>query len=486
MAWGMSNLIKIPINFVTIGFNNLWRWFMPKPVETDKTIQEAWKRLAIQAIKLNKDFEPKGQHWFYAIHSLLGIRTIKTIQSLPKGHPFKLLSLEAGHEHKLDTITKELKSLLGDIKKVKEIDFSELTFDECIDFSNFIFPKDTSFKHAKFPHDINFLDTIFLKDAVFNDSKFFKNVYFNNAVFYETADFEEAIFQGKKSHCKETAKFRNTVFAKIANFRNATFWGYANFKGAKLAGRAFFQEAKFKWHAPRFYDATFNNEITWAGIKLPKFKKAPVDKCRKATDDELTKFGKKFVYFNYKDTFKNFKTLASLETFKTIRKNKRRRIEENQNSYENIAILLDKANKYHDQHFFFRQEMRCRRWLVKNCFIRFPYTLYQYFADYGYGVGRAFSCWFAHICFWAGILFLFGFKDELKTYERFACSALTSVSNAHSFLFSKGKRLNDCYEMASDKLTFNLFWAGETILGVLFLFLLLLTLRVRFRINNTK
>ena len=461
----MCDLIKTTFKLVQDSINDYLLWFMPEPVKTDKTIQEAWKRLAINAIELNKDFEPKGQHWFYAIHSLSGIPTKKTRESLPKGHPLELLSLTAGNEHKVDTITKELKSLLGDIKKAKEIDFSELIFDECIDFSNFIFPIDTKFNKAKFITD----------------------VYFNNAVFSETADFEETEFQEKESHCKETAKFRNTTFEKIANFRNAIFWGYANFKGAKLKGRAFFQEAKFKWHAPRFYDAKFNNEITWAGIELPNFRKAPVDKCRKATDDELTNGSKKFVYIEHKDIFKNFKTFKTLETFKTIKENRIRRIEENQNSYENTSILLEERKKHHDQHLFFREEMQCRRRLENNVFICLAFGLYGGLAGYGYGIGRAFTAWFLHIFFGTIAIFIIAYCGGLEIWQALFCSVSTSFANANPFVFFGFKEgaLMDCYECLHDlsPLLFGSIRGLQTVIGIPILFLLLTTLRVRFRLK---
>ncbi len=446
--------------------------------EQQKIISKAWKKFALIAIELNKDIEPEGRVWFYGLHFLLEKDAKKTRESLPKGHPLKTISripkkirekLDADIKDSLEPAIDNLKLLLGDVKKVKEIDFSEIIFDECTDFSNFIFPIDTKFNNAEFVTD----------------------VFFNNAVFFETADFEEAIFQDERSHCKETAKFRNTTFSKIANFRKATFWGYANFKGAKLAGRAFFQEAKFEWHAPRFYYATFNNEMTWAGIKLPKFKKAPVDEYKKVGEefelDKCDKCAKCIRCARCVERAKCAKCARCSKCKALIEKNRRRRIEENQNSYENTAILLEGTKKYHDQHFFFQYEMGCRRELENNHLICFMFWLYETLASYGYGIGRAFTAWFLHMFFGAIIIFIIALGAGLGTQQALFCSASTSFANANPFVFIgiKDGSLMACYTKLQ---IFSLVGFGyvrgiQIIIGIPLLFLLLTTLRVRFRLK---
>ncbi len=286
-----------------------------------------------------------------------------------------------------------------------------------------------------------------LKDALLNAEKndiidfsglkFDGYIDFSNFIFPADVSFAGTEFSGE-------VNFNGAVFSSNVDFENTVFKNQVGFKNAHFLGYTNFQRTEFELHAPLFYGAKFNNEMIWTGIKLPKFKKANSEETDKQYDE---------------------------------------RVEDNQSAYEHLAIKLDNQKKYHDQHFFFRQEMQCRKVLAESCFTRWAYGAYQLFSNYGYGVGRAFGFWIAHIFFWAVILFIWGFKSGYNTYERIACSALTSVSNAHSFLFSKGDRLNDCYAMANNKFTFNLFWAGETILGVAFLFLVLLTLRVRFRLK---
>ncbi len=405
-----------------------------KPPAKNKTESEFWDEFLQKIIKPKKSAAYNGWRWLCAINYLVDIRHPKDIRhDLPNEHPLKL---DNSRFINLEELAKELKDNLGNPTEIEKIDFSGLDFKEKINFSNFIFPINTDFSNATFSED----------------------VLFNNAIFWETADFEGATFHKETSHSKETAKFRNTVFAKIANFRDATFWGYANFKGAKLKGRAFFQDAVFKHHAPRFYDAIFNNEITWAGIKLPNFGKALVD--------DYDKIGDKVILITDEKAIKNHK----------------RRIEENQNSYENTAILLKAQNKYHDQHFFFRQEMGCRRWLGSD-FNYLIYGLYAIFSDYGYGVGRAFAWWLLNIGVGFYILMRINVHAHSIVDSPIRCSILTSFANAHGFLLFHNGPLKGCYGTFKALTEFSFVWGFQTVVGIPLLFLLLLTLRVRFRLR---
>ena len=402
-----------------------------------------WGSFALETIRLDDEYpQPHGVHWLISIAEILML-DIKVIQSqLPYKHQLKSYPLpKLCNEHLLRASFNNLRADLADPKNNVRINLSNLNFTKEADFSNFIFPIDTDFSNTKFVTD----------------------VFFNNAVFFETANFEKATFQEEGSHCKETAKFRNTVFDKIANFRNAIFWGYANFKGSKLKGRAFFQDAIFKHHAPRFYDATFNNEMTWAGIKLPNFDEARVDR--------YIKKGNKFELVDDKRT----------------KENHRRRIEENQNSYENISILLDGTKKYHDRYLFFCAEMRCRRRLEKNVFIWLAFWLYQIFADYGYGVGLAFLWWGGHILVGTAAIFITVFCIDMTLKEIIFCSISTSFANANPFVFIgfKESGLTDCYQKLQEfsPVGFGYIRIIQAIVGIPLLFLLLTTLRVRFRLK---
>ncbi len=497
-----------------------WHTFMEKTLELDEANE--------------KD---RGYHWFWGLYYLRNELSnfprfaVKAIQDkLPNNHWLK-------KEHGVPHYSNDFKLLIDNFKAgwadsslITRITFVEKEFTASVNFSNFIFPVITQINKSVFLANSNFNNTIFLETVYFNDTKFcananfidaafygkltvfintnfetianftnaklqsyayfkitkflnnanFKNASFlqnadfTDAVFSETADFEKATFSGK------TAKFRDTTFTKIVNFKETTFEGYANFKTSTFDGRTIFQKATFKLHAPRFYGAKFNNEMILNGIKLPEPKRYKKDE-EEENDDDYQK-----------------------------------RTEENQSAYETLVFLMEGQHKYHDRHFFFREEMRWRQlenklkqqelknksvrkkgeWYLlsyrriknkwqrlENCLAIIFFWLYENLSDYGYGIGRAFTWWLANICFWTGMLFFFGYEHIQFTFERLARSFLASLSNAHSFFLSKSERVSGCCNKNESTLIFDMIWAVETILGVLFLFLFLLTLRIRFRLK---
>ncbi len=503
-----------------------------------------WYKFYLQSIVLDRADEgegpygikPHGWHWFWGIYFLH--------QKMPQFRPFNLTEIQKSlpDEHWLKNATDEenlyqsssevpdsgcqgeamraLHEILQEHKITEapeEIDFSNLDFKEHVNLSNFIFPIQVSFRDSKFHKSANFSQAIFIYDAYFDRTIFIDNDYFfdkgsslsnttfEDAVFHcsanfyklqsseslrfmrvkfiEGASFNNASFFGASFDNAEFinsgASFKKTKFSNVASFKETTFSNgaffhdakfdkipyYANFSGANFASGTFFNDAKFSGgaffynakfssytnfenaifeiEAPKFYGAELNDEMLWTDIKLPKFEYA---------DDET------------EDDYK-------------------KRIKDNQNAYENLSTKLGKQNKYHDEHFFFRHETQCRRKLAGNFLSRWAYGLYENVSNYGYGVGRAIATWFVHILI--GALVLFGlryfncFKDF--TYD-FGCSVGISLSNSHAFFFN-GDRLEKCYKAFETLPWFNVIWGLQTITGTLLIFLVLLTLRVRFRLK---
>ncbi len=346
--------------------------------------------------------------------------------------------------------------------------FHETTFSDDAVFTNANFHKGKlliSFNKAIFLQPARFNSTEFHNRVNFLDAKFYKNAIFDNATFSQSSNFKQATFfqrsMFKKTTFMQSATFMNTIFSNVVNFTSTAFSNSVNFTNSKFLNSAIFENASFG-------DKTF--------FDLTKIKK---------TMDFTNAHFKVYVpsFYNaeiYPDIFWDKAKWPSSAQFKSTKDFKK--IQYNKNAYENLANHMDAMDKYHDQHFFFRLEMRCRKRLG-GFFSFLMHGLYEWFANYGYGVGRAFGWWVGHMCFWATILYFFNFKDISSTYERLACSVLTSVSNAHSFFLSKNERLQSCYKIEEATPTFNLIWAFETIFGALFLFLLLLTLRIRFKLK---
>ena len=445
------------------------------PEEQEK-ISQAWKAFALEVIKSEKSAVEKGCRWLYAISHVLDKTPAEIQKKLPDEHPLKLSktdskSLEKSNKRNkrksskeavnkqfvktaLTSTAKKLKKALGNPKKISKIDFSGLPFENEIDFSNFVFPVYT-----------NFRNTNFLKDTLFE-----------NAVFYEEVNFENARFHETPKTYIETAKFKNAVFMNTADFSETVFNAYANFKGATFGGRTIFQLAEFKYHAPRFYGAIFNNEIILNRIKLPNAKKDETNKNDK--DDGLYE----------------------------------KRVEENKSAYETLIHLMEKQNKHHERHRFFREEMRWRQLgnkitekrlinaalqgdyeyfslgkLIENSFTIAFFWLYDTTSEYGHGIGRAFGWWLLHIILGAIAIFIIASCVAPEFKDALFCSISTSFANANPFVFIgvKDGGVMACYTKLQilSPVGFGYVRVIQTIVGIPLLFILLTTLRVRFRIK---
>ncbi len=528
MAWGMSTKSKsIP---------KIWHAFALETMRLDK----------------DRD-KPNGWHWLWALHRLqdkfprINIDNIDARHSSDerRGGLGRIPAIPSEKDYFSDALHNLIKGL-GEPKKIRHINFSGLHFKKDVNFSSFIFPvetlfvkttfheiiqfEDTNFQavsfseavfldyarfhatlfygtvnfdkvkfsncglfnsarfykdafftgatfyqknnsttsfsdakfsnkvlftDAKFDCDTRFTETIFTKNASFENTGFLKDVYFTGSVFSETADFKNAKFYG------EIAKFKKVIFEKISNFETTTFKHYANFTDSKFYGRTSFQRAKFETHAPRFYEATLNKQIAWDKITWPKFPMI----FRILLDKFL-----KLMWYKFDNT------------------DNTDHIRENQNSYENLAYLMEGLGKYHDSHLFFRQEMRCRRKLEHPLMKPF-YCFYQLFADYGYGIGRAFSWWLGHVFIGAIAIAIITCYTGLSSQQTIFCSISTSFANANPYVFIgfKDGGLTDCYKVLHYLLPikFGAIRGVQTFIGIPLLFLLLTTLRVRFRLGGT-
>ena len=507
-----------------------------------KTIPEIWQAFARATIKLDKASDkPNGWHWLWAIRHLKGIfptpiYTDVRLDPLPNetyGNPVpvpEVIPDDDSFYYRVQDLIKDL----GNPKKIMLIDFSGLKFKKNDDFSKFVFPVFVSFaktsfagianfnntkfqavdfRKAEFLDYANFFSTVFdsstnfdkayfsdralfnnasfRKEAIFTntkfyqkkllttsfskvtfsrkalftdakfhcemrftDARFFKNAFFKNAVFFkdvyfvktefrETASFKNATFHG------EIAKFKMAVFSKIAIFEKTTFKHYANFTDSEFYGRTGFQQAKFENHAPRFYGATLNKQIAWDKITWPKFSTM----SRVLLDDTHNKDA----------------------------------IRENQNSYENLAYLMEELGKYHDQHLFFREEMRCRRRLDERFLIRWAFWLYEKLSDYGYGIERAILAWALHIFIGFLVITFIAMCGGIRYQESVSCAISVSFANANPYAFFgfDSVQLTGCYDMFNKHapILFAIIKVIQTILGIALLFLVVLTLRVRFRLK---
>ncbi len=501
MAWGMTETILDKSTF--------------NPKESSD-----WLCLAEETIALDKAFSlPNGWHWFWVIYHLQKQNHIPNfdLEKIQGVMPYEHWQIaQQKEDDKQETLVnrtnndpagkatyisetptislrKKIKKWAENVtipNKITKIKIFNNSINKPIDLSNFIFPVDADFSNVTFLQDI----------------------IFTSALFFENADFENATFQAEISSNKRTANFRNTTFKKIADFRNATFWRYANFRYSIFDGRANFQQATFELHAPRFYGAKFNNEIIFNRIKLPEAKRDKQNEIFLNPNEmslnpiELSK--------DEKDKQKKFEFYQ-------------KKVEENESAYGTLVYLMEGQNKHHDKHLFFREEMRWRQlenYLIKKrltidvikqkddrCIswrrikIRWKrlenrltivfFWLYGILSDYGYGIGRTFSWWLCHIGIGIVaiiVMVLFSllwecWKDWWDFGKSLICAVPVSFSNANPLAFigfEKGG-LMYCYSKlnALTPFGFGMIRAFQIIVGIPLLFLLLVTLRVRFRIK---
>ena len=149
---------------------------------------------------------------------------------------------------------------------------------------------------------------------------------------------------------------------------------------------------------------------------------------------------------------------------------------------------MSKLEKPLDRHRFFQLKMRARR-RTDRYPLRVLNWLFEKTANYGWGVERAFAWWFCHWFVSAFVLFAnTGSAAVSAEWCRLVLAALrTSFANAHTFLLlaTKGGYLAPSRELLEDNDEWSmLITVGtvEAVLGPIFLFLLLLTLRNRFRL----
>ncbi len=450
-------------------------------LEEQKLISKAWYNFFQNSIEFDSNnANPHGWSWFWGLYELyhdpydpspLEIATIQT--KLPEEHWLKKLDnaelkkiSDAIHN---DENTEEFfYSAYGLFMEVDEIhkpistaiNFSHFTSDKYVIFTNFIFLGRVSFSHTKFSQNANFNNAVFFGDAQFDNIEFSQNANFNSAVFLGDVQFDNIVFSQNANFNKtifsEIADFYNTKFygdtdfskanfTNIAGFRATTFYEFADFSNAKFEGHTTFADAKFKKFTPHFHNAKLSADIIWER------------------------------YFKFWPQLKEYKHVLKKTEINEI-------LRMNQNAYENLAYQMKDSEKYHDEHFFFRQEMRCRQKL-EHVLIKPFYWLYEGLSNYGYGVGFACLWWFVHILIGAGILFgLRAYYCDTNTINDFGCSLGISLSNSHAFFF-KGDRLKNCYDTFEYLPAFNVIWGVQTITGTLLLFLLLLTLRIRFRLK---
>ena len=314
---------------------------------------------------------------------------------------------------------------------------SEIT--EVLICRGFVFSGDALFQNTSFSGDACFRDATFLGKTHFHDARF------RNASFEDDASFQNATFSGDATFQNarfRNADFQNAAFSGDAAFQNATFSGDANFSDATFKGKTTLVHTGFENWPPKFFNAALHEDTDFTDVGWPAVPKNPKD----AT-------------------------------------NHRRR-------YERLKQLMDSQKKFFDEHRFHRLALHCRE--VEDGWRSFSGVgsrLFRYMSDYGWSIGRPLcGLMITFLCGWVLIFiaeyhaFLTGARAALPDPELELWQALgLSFSNTFSLLGLGRTFFQE--ELTGLTPTSEIVSGVQFFLGPLFLFLLGLALRNRFRIR---
>ena len=436
-------------------------------------------------------------------------------------HAINVLAAKHGGHPSLSEVSTSLPARI--------MDFSGITFDDEVCFDERILIS-VSFRGATFNRSTNFRNTAFVNTADFEEANFrtrtrfdrasFENTaYFKRATFVELTVFNDAqfraaaYFDGSKFRPSESEAgdsvggvgFRNAVFAREVSFENATldvraifeetkFQEKANFRNAQFEEDANFQRAVFD-RVTDFTSAKFNRKIHFHDSSFVSttyfrdcvFLQPPQFFGTNLHED--TDFGG--IIWRKSELCYSSSWGSKIASRFSRQESERDLVDASSaiQAWDRLALIMSQLEKLPERHEFYRLRMRAQRKRDGIGVLSFANWLFDVLCDYGWSVKKALFWWAAHFIA-MGLLF-FGYAKDLSDNpgQVFWDSLGVSFSNAHVFfgLTSEGGYLYGARQrlVASALDTSMLSIAGtiQTVIGPILLFLLLLTLRNRFRLR---
>lgn len=387
-------------------------------------------------------------------------------------------------EHEiLDAIAKEHGGY-PEFDRARSMDFSELTFADQVDLSGLILIH-SLFDNARFEGPVLSFSTRFYGSCSFQGAIFEQGISCAFARFYTPISFWGARF-------KLSAYFVGVEFRSGASFTNVVFEENASFEGSQFKDN--FGQGTFQYPAD-FINATFMHETSFRKVVFGNDGGADTRRPRPEPNFTGAEFQAKTDFseavFNGVPAF--FQTTLHEDTdFGGIDWEKAETdtipVDYAIRAWERLELIMSKLEKPLDRHRFFRLKMRARR-RADGRFLRGVNWLFERIADYGWGVERAFSWWLGHWLVASLILLVNAcFGTTTVAWWKLSLAALgTGFSNAHAFLFltASGGYLAAARKALEDNDEWGVLTVVgtvEAVLGPIFLFLLLLTLRNRFRL----
>jgi len=358
--------------------------------------------------------------------------------------------------------------------------FQGARFEQKANFEDSVFLGLTCFDDAIFSHAGDRIGNSF-KNTEFHNTAYFKKIEssrirfdgstFNSAVYFDNANFESgkeidgsrsrfAIFD--KCQFNEVGEFSNVRF-DCASFNDAQFDNTACFDKASFRSNVDFSNARFKNATsfrrtvfacpPKFYDAELHEDTDFGGVDWSKAEKSYIRPSKGGSSRSISIRDKAAVAAR---------------------------------AWDRLVFIMSQREKYAERHEFFCLKMRAQRRRDGICLLSLANWLFDMFSGYGWSMGKAFGWWMAQMVMGAILIFC---GTEMNGWKQFVQGFCLSFANAHAFLglASTGGYLHsvrtELYDVARSDVYLDAIGAFQVVIGPIFLFLVLLTVRNRFRIR---
>ena len=407
------------------------------------------------------------------------------------------------------------------------MDFSEQEFTDDISF-NELFLINASFNKTKFQTRAHFYQTTFIGTAEFNQTHFMKRCRFDHASFENTAYFKKTTFH-------EFAVFDNVRFSISAYFNAARFlpleapgteeFGGVGFRNTTFTGEAIFTDVH--WDIPvDFKKAHFENNVSYHSSVFEDraiFERTQLTQTADFTSVNFkqqanfnnasfgsttcfnrARFSQPPMFFETKlhenTNFSDIEWQHSESYYKRLwwthiriqgrQKNKSadKHIIDAMHAWDRLALIMSKLEKFPERHEFYRLRLRAQRMRDGLGILSGMNWLFETLCDYGWSIKGALGWWAAHFFFLGLLIFCQTNPRENTVWPVLYDCILVSFANAHAFL---GLTLKNGYlyekrqsliDLISNNSMFQTIGFFQAIIGPVLLFLLLLTMRNRFRL----
>ena len=376
-------------------------------------------------------------------------------------------------------------------------DFRNTTFVGMAKFDNSAFEMRSRFDQSEFENTVYFRSATFKETTVFDGTRFKVSAYFEktkfmavpgvagcslggvgfrNAIFTNEVNLREAFleisgdFEGAKF--EDAANFQSIVFSKNANFRKTEFSRVADFSFSEFKQESNFSDASFEsttyfrstnfFEPPKFFEADLHEDTDFSGIDWHR------------SEGSYTASFWSRIACNWNNGRMDSDIVSASSAMQ---------------AWDRLALVMSKLEKSPERHNFYRLRMRAQRKRDGWGLVSLVNWLFEVLADYGWSVRRALISWLLHFVGMGLFLFTQAWSSSEEWRGILSDSLLVSFANAHAFLglAGNGGYLYEARIRLATKIhdvsVLNAVGVLETVIGPILLFLLLLTLRNRFRLR---